>query len=183
MNAACRKAIRDAIALLAIIAPAWTHSADLEVLNDSKGSIPVAIYFSHLLSGVDQPGVLEGVRFPLRSRLTPGTLGAVSAETKVFDARWMGQPIFVIGTDKVSTDWLEKNMVSLFKLGAAGLVIAADSEASFKKMQTLAGHLSLAPVTDGWLEHRLTAARIAHFPLLIMSDGSVTSALSQESVK
>lgn len=182
MNPICRKAIRDAIALLAIIAPVWAHSADLEVINDGKGSVPAAIYYAHLLSGVDQPGVLAGVRFPIRSLLTPGAVNATS-EPSVFDARWLGQPIFVIGTDEASAEWLKRHLETLNRMGAAGLVIAAASEAAFKTVQALAGPLPLSPVTDDWLEQRLTAAHITHFPLLIMGDGRITGTPGQESAR
>ena len=41
---------------------------------DGGPAVPVSPYFSHLIAGDDQQGVLSGVAFPLVSRLKPGVL-------------------------------------------------------------------------------------------------------------
>lgn len=148
-------------------APASPH---LRVI-DAGPAIPVSPYVSYLIAGTDQRGVLEGVHFPLVSSLPAARL--MTAGTQVLDARWVTNPLFLVGADAASERWLQANAEALAALGAVGLVLAAPDEAAFKRLQALAeAHaLALAPGPDHWLEALLLAKGAGVLPLLIGFDG------------
>lgn len=162
----------SAITLAAL--PLAARCADLVVIHDGVGSVPLGTYYGHLVAGVDQPGVLPGTTFPLVSRLEPGRLMDSHLGQGLFDAHWLAHPIFVLGTDPGSFQWLQLHRQTLTELGASGLVIAASTEYDFKDLQAFAGGLSLAPVRGDWLEQKLLSAGIVNYPLVVMPDGRIT---------
>jgi integrating conjugative element protein (TIGR03765 family) len=141
----------------------------LVTIYDSGESLPMAPYISHLLAGNDQPGVLPGLVFPLRSQLRPAVLAA--DQVQVFAPRWMTQPVFVVGDDDISLKWLRHNEGKLRHMGAWGLVVQARDARHFKGMQKLFEGMPLAPVQSPWLEQRLIKKGAGVFPLLIQADG------------
>ena len=165
------------LSLVALTAlPLAAPCADLTVIHDGAGSVPLGTYFGHMVAGVDQPGVLPGTKFPLASRLQPGQFANGKVGKGLFEAHWLAHPIFVLGTDILSFQWLQLHRQTLTELGASGLVIAASSETDFKDLQAFAGGLSLAPVRGEWLEQKLMSAGIAVYPLVVMPDGRISNA-------
>jgi integrating conjugative element protein (TIGR03765 family) len=156
---------------------AW---AGLEVIAEAGQSVPVSPYLGHLLSGRDQPGVLPGVRFPLSTQLKADTAAAdrhTSARTAaVFNPSWMVQPIFVLGTDTSSLQWVQRHRHTLLSQGATGVVVQASSEREFKALQSLVPELTLVPAVGPWLEQALMAAGVSHYPLWVDAQGVVRSA-------
>ena len=144
----------------------------LECINVGEAAVPAAPYFSHLLQGQEQPGVLASLRFPLVSRLTAGT---PATGVPVFEARWMAQPVFIVGADGVSIRWLERHQAALRRMGAIGIVLSAANEEAFKAIQRAA----LGPAQGQWLERHLLALGIRSYPVLIGLDG-LSQAAPQE---
>lgn len=145
------------------------NSPAVTVIHDSGEALPLAPYISHLLAGTDQPGVLPGLVFPLRTQLRAGVLP--QDEVQVFAPRWMTQAVFVVGDDDVSLKWLRHNEGKLRHMGAWGLVVQARDARHFKGMQKLFEGMPLAPVQSPWLEQRLIEKGAGVFPLLIQADG------------
>ena len=158
-------------ATLAGVAPVGTEDR-LEVVLDTGTTVPGSPYLAHLLNGDRaDPEQLTDVRFPLHSRLKSAVLATVLAP--VFDARWMTMPIFVLGSDRASQQWLVLNQAHLRASGAIGIVVDAPSAQAFKAMQALARqfNLLLVPAAGAWLEQRLIQALVDAYPVLIRSDG------------
>jgi integrating conjugative element protein (TIGR03765 family) len=147
------------------------------VIHSGKGAVPMGTYLGHLVAGVDQAGVLEGVKFPIRSDLRPGVLSDAQAQGTrgLFRPQWMAHPVFLVGTDPLSRQWLSQHRQSLIELGASGIVVQAESERTFKEMQQLAGGASLAPMAGDWLTAALRGAGAPFYPLVILADGRLTS--------
>ncbi|MFN3493257.1 MAG: PFL_4695 family integrating conjugative element protein [Hydrogenophaga sp.] len=165
------------------LAWAWTPMAawaGLVVIAEAGPSVPVTPYLGHLLAGRDQPGVLPGVKFPLSSQLQADPVAAArdtAARTAaVFNPAWMVQPIFVLGTDTPSREWLQRHRHSLLSQGATGVVVQAGSEREFKAMQSMVPELTLIPAVGPWLEKTLMAAGVSHYPLWVDTRGVVHSA-------
>ena len=138
---------------------------------DAGPAVPLSVYTGHLIAGVDQPGVLEGMTFPVRSRLTTGKL---LQPVHVLDARWLTQPIALLGTDPVSKRWFEAHLPALRKRAAMALVLDAASVKDFKLMQQVADGLPVAPGPDSWLEQQLLGQGVSVLPLFIGLDGIAT---------
>lgn len=147
------------------------------VIHSGAGAVPMGTYLGHLVAGVDQAGVLEGVRFPIRSGMVPGVLSEAQAQAAsgLFRPEWLAHPVFLVGTDPLSRQWLSQHRQALIALGASGLVVQAESERAFKQVQQLAGGASLAPMVGDWLTTTLRRAGVQTYPLLVLADGRLTS--------
>lgn len=143
----------------------------LEVAGDSGKTVPMGHYLAHLVSAEDAnpEAVIAGVHFPMRTRLRSAVLNP--ADVVVFESQIMATPIFVLGTDKVSIQWLRLNQEKLMHMGAMGVVVQAQSVQEFKALQKLAQGLSLAPVNGDWFENQLLTAGVTVFPVLIQGNG------------
>ncbi len=161
--------------LLGTLAQAQTGAAPALRQIDAGGpTVPVDPYFSYLIAGDDQPAVLQGLTFPMVSRLKPGVL--IGRSRQVIDPQWLTQPIFVVGADDLSLAWLRRHQDALRRLGASGVVVAAPSAQAFKQAQRAADGLPLAPALGTWLQDRLVSAGVMVVPLLIALDGHAVPA-------
>ena len=152
----------------------------LEVVFETGTTVPGSQHLAHLLNGDRADSEqLADVRFPLHSRLKSAVLVAVMAP--VFDTRWMTMPVFVLGSDRASQQWLVLNRDHLRASGAVGIVVDAPSAQAFKAMQALARQFSLllVPATGAWLEQRLIQAQVDAYPVLIRSDGRAVQILGE----
>ncbi|MCR6480980.1 integrating conjugative element protein [Variovorax sp. ZS18.2.2] len=152
----------------------------LEEIHDSGQSVPIAPYVSYLVAGPGQPGVMEGLAFPLRSRLSAGVFDLPGVEATVFPARWLVQPMFVLGTDRRSIQWLRFNREALRAQGAWGVVLDAPNARFFKLLQLEAEGIALAPNQSAWFEERLLQAGVNVYPVLIQTDGTVRQILNSQ---
>lgn len=170
------RALLAAALLAGLVLPAQGQDggAALRTLDAGGASVPIDPYFSYLIAGQEQPGVLQGLRFPMLSQLVPGVLAARSGP--VLDARWLTQPIFVVGADAGSQAWLRRHHAALRRLGASGVVVAAESAEAFKQVQRAADGLPIAPALGSWLTGRLLAAGVRVVPVLIELDGHAVAA-------
>lgn len=162
-------------AVLLLAAHGQAVAADpLRQIDAGGASVPIDPYYSYLIAGDEQDGVLQGLRFPLRSPLQPGELPARSGP--VLEPRWLTQPIFVVGADPRSQAWVRRHQAQLRRLGASGVVVAAESAEAFKQLQRAADDLPIAPALGNWLTERLLAAGVRVLPVLIELDGHAVAA-------
>ncbi|WP_367672427.1 integrating conjugative element protein [Serratia symbiotica] len=77
-------------------------------------------------------------------------------------------PVFIVGDDPSSRQWLETHAASLRQSGATGMVVNVSDEANLNALRQLAPGLSLVPVRGGDLARRLP---LAHYPVLITASG------------
>ena len=191
----CRILVRPAVAHFipgALLATALACAAgttvtrpdqpvQLTVIHDSGHAIPLAPYLSYLTAGSGQPGVLPDFQFPIRAPITAGVL--TTEDIVVFEARWLTQPMFVLGADQASALWLRHNHERLSAMGAWGVVIAAPDKASFKALQQFSEGIPLAPSQGSWLGGRLAEAGVNAYPVLIGTDGRARQILSDDMSK
>jgi integrating conjugative element protein (TIGR03765 family) len=157
---------------------------ELQVIYDSGQSVPASPYLGYLIGQPDAAHdghagdeVMQGLRFPIVSRLKPGLL---DRERKVFDARWLTQPVFIVGADARSLRWLRANRTRLNAISAWGLVAQAASNGDFRGIQAIAPELRYAPSVGHWLDDHLMAAGVAVYPLLIDTGGVARQRLADE---
>ena len=81
-----------------------------------------------------------------------------------------GQPIFIVGDDAPTLEWLQRNLQALHDMGARGIVAAVRAPADLERLRT-ATSLPMVPMpADDLLE----AAGILVWPVLIGADGSIS---------
>ena len=166
-----------AVAVLGLAGSAMAQAPAPALIQIDAGgaSVPMEPYYSFLLPGEEQPGVMSGLRFPMTSRLEPGIFEGRSRQA--LDPRWLTQPIFVIAAEPDSLVWLQRNRAALHAMSATGVVVSAVNEEAFKIIQREAKGLPVAPALDPWLQDRLMAAGVNVVPVLIQIDGHASQEL------
>lgn len=116
------------------------------------------------------PAVLSNL-LPLRS---PGLEVGDSADTPLNPevltrlAQGNPRPFFLIGSDAVSLQWLAYHRDTLWRLGAVGMLVQADTEADVRRVADVAQGLS---ITLGSGSDLAAALGIDRYPVLITPDG------------
>ena len=105
----------------------------------------------------------EAAMLPVRSmRLTPG-----DEPRRVIRAPGL-TPLFLVGDDDRSRDWLQQRGKDLQALRAVGLVVNVATPEALAALRRLAPGLVLLPVSGDDLAQRLG---IKHYPVLITATG------------
>ncbi|VVM79438.1 hypothetical protein PS663_02240 [Pseudomonas fluorescens] len=141
------------------------YASSLIVVED-RGGVSALPYYQDLVpepTGQSAPLENIGVRgqgsFPVRSdRLTPGEL-----QGRVINAPGL-QPLFLVGDDELSRNWLSQRRDQLQQLHAVGIVVNVASAERFAEVQRWADGLQMVPAPSNDLAQRLG---IKHYPLLI----------------
>ena len=113
---------------------------------------------SHTSVSSVQPPAATDV-FPVYSkRLSPGFI-----EARDIDMLGLN-PVFLVGDDSLSRNWLRANKDRLQRLNATGLVVNVASPDALDDLRQLAENLRLIPVTGDDLARLLD---LEHYPVLI----------------
>ncbi len=100
-----------------------------------------------------------GRLFPVHTpELSPGPVATQAVNLS------MPTPVFLIGEDKASQDWLDRYRERLQQIQATGLVVEVSSLEAFAQLKAKAGNLPLAPVSGTELAKQLG---LSHYPVLI----------------
>ncbi|MFK0270507.1 integrating conjugative element protein [Pseudomonas asiatica] len=113
-------------------------------------------------SGPTDPTTLNWI-LPVRSaRLSPG---AVPLRTLSLPGM---TPLFLVGQDAASLQWLSRHAKALQDLGANGLAVEVDDAQALRRIQTAAPGLNIWPVSGDDIAERL---ELEHYPVLITPTG------------
>jgi integrating conjugative element protein (TIGR03765 family) len=97
--------------------------------------------------------------FPIHTpELSPGEVMATSTQLL------LPQPLFLLGCDARSRQWLSQFSGRLQQIGAVGLVVEAQSLADYQAVAALAPGLRLSPAPVSQLAQQLA---LRHYPVLI----------------
>lgn len=77
-------------------------------------------------------------------------------------------PLFLVGQDAASLEWLSRHAQALQDLGAKGLAVEVDDVQALRRIQTAAPRLNIWPVSGDDIAERL---ELGHYPLLITPTG------------
>ena len=169
MTAATRWVLNALLCLPAAYAAAETRAPLIVV---ERGGVPADAYYHGLkLTPAAKPPsshspaqlqpFTEESALPVRSvRLTPGvvTKRAIHAPGLT--------PLFIVGNDARSRQWIRAHYEQLRTLGAAGIVVNVGSLDELNNLRRLAPALLLSPSAGDDLAQRLD---LAHYPVLITS--------------
>ena len=92
--------------------------------------------------------------------------GVVTASPKAL--RYLQQPLFLVGSDERSKDWLIEKREQLIQLGAVGLLIQAEDTKDVEAMVILAQSLHLVPASAEGFAAELG---LTHYPILLSNQG------------
>lgn len=142
----------------------------LEPLVIQRGGVSALRYYDSLSvdSGEKTVKPLPDIRlqkpgqfsaFPVTSQLTPGAV-----QSRTLSASGLVQPVFMIGYDKLSAQWLSERSSILKQLNALGLVVNVPTAAAMAELQTIAPDLMLQPIPGDDLAKHIG---LEHYPVLI----------------
>ena len=161
--------------------------AELTVIHDTGHTKPIAPLLKPFVSDQglsDHPGtaadstdqkVLDGATLsnllPVRSPgLLVGDLAGRQLEPDVRARLAQGnpRPFFLIGSDRVSLEWLATHRDALQSLGAVGMLVQADTEQDVRHVAEISQGLS---ITIGSGSDVAGALGVDRYPVLITRDG------------
>jgi integrating conjugative element protein (TIGR03765 family) len=96
--------------------------------------------------------------------MSPGVVRARGPQAAATGAR----PLFLIGTDRLSLEWLEAHRETLIERGAVGMLIEADSIEAVRQVAERAEGLKVLPASGSELARALG---LRHYPVLISAQG------------
>lgn len=162
------------LCLFILVFPALAH-AELIVVEDLGGTSALPYYRALNLMPDSTPSPLQSLppvpmrpfseadMLPVKSvRLSPGRVQA-----RALNAPGL-QPLFLIGDDDLSREWLQSRIEVLRELHAVGLVVNADKQEAVQQLRQLGNGLELAPASADQLAEML---ELEHYPVLITATG------------
>lgn len=151
-------------------------ASEPDVILDTGRTIPVP---SHMMP-LDAEAVMREVQsqrqrdkkirfdyaylFPLSP--TSMTLGVVQTERR--EMPQVLNPLFIVGCDQTSFNWLRDRKLQLLKAKAEGFVIECQSMPMFRHLVALFPELTLTPTPE---EQLAKAFGLIHYPVVITSQG------------
>lgn len=162
------------ISLSCLIAAAFNTTAALTVVGDLGGesTAPLfeAINASPGNAPTDDPALaLPPVSLSISDMLPVSTPEMSLGKVAVRPLNLPGMPpVFVLGDDPTSRQWLQQHVAVLSRIHATGMVISVRNEEGLNALRQLAPGLEMVPVSGGDLARRLA---LAHYPALITATG------------
>lgn len=77
-------------------------------------------------------------------------------------------PVFLVGDDTLSRDWLAQRRADLLRMNATGLVVNVTDRAALRELQAGVPGLTLLPASASDIARRL---QLTHYPVLITDRG------------
>lgn len=138
----------------------------LIVIYDSGDTLPLAPYLPtpRQNSTPQEPKTQWPFSLPI---LTPSmNVGRVTVTPKAL--RYLQQPLFLIGADPVSREWLTAKREQLIRVGAVGLLIEAKDRQDVEAVLAIADGLRLVPASAEGFAAQLG---LTHYPILLSKAG------------
>ncbi|WP_404357131.1 integrating conjugative element protein [Methylotuvimicrobium sp. KM1] len=114
--------------------------------------------YQQSLSLPDIPQNLDPL--PVRSQaLTPGLV-----QSRVIDRPGLDRPVFIVGYDELSLNWLRHNLEQLKRHRATGIVVNVENPDQLRQLRQAADGLAVNPVPGDKIARQL---ELTHYPVLI----------------
>lgn len=131
------------------------------IIHDSGRTVSIKHYFETLNLPEEQKIPVEKSKY--ENIKTPEmTVGKV--QTKKVNLPMLMSPIFLVGTDNQSKQWLSSNKGALIKMSAIGMIINTTSEQDTVDTLNLASGLMVTTASASTLARRF---KLRHYPILI----------------
>ena len=170
-----------AIALTISMLAAPTLAATPIVIHNGGPTVPISQYLSSFFEGNRNQSPSDGnntvspaqppvpMTFPI---VTPSMApGKIPAPFRLNLKGWLTGPVFFIGADPLSRDWLTQNRDRLTSAKASGVVVNVASFSEFRALQAQAPMLPMAPSS---VESLASQLNLRIYPVIITVDGLVT---------
>lgn len=154
-----------------------TGFAGVTTMHEGGPTLPIGEYLIGLRipepATPPGPGPVQAASLPMAFPITTPSMrpGPLQAPTRLRTAGGLLAPLFIVGDDPGSKQWLSTNREALYRLGATGLVVNVASLDAFRSLRAVAPDVAMAP---GSIETLARQSGLAVYPLFVATDGGVS---------
>jgi integrating conjugative element protein (TIGR03765 family) len=161
--------MRGLFGLLCLLFCLAAHAREpLTVIYDSGDTLPLEPYLPKR-APQEKPTAQDASRqLPFKLPITTPSMqpGKVTVTPKAL--RYLQRPLFLVGSDQKSRNWLAKKREQLIRIGAVGLLIEAKDRQEIEAVLGIAEGLRLVPASA---EGFATKLGLSHYPILLSKEG------------
>jgi len=140
--------MRGLFGLLCLLLCLGAHAREpLTVIYDSGDTLPLAPYLPKR-APQEKVATQDAKRqLPFNLPITTPSMkpGKVTVTPKAL--RYLQRPLFLVGSDQVSRDWLVEKREQLIRIGAVGLLVEAKDRQEIEAVLAIAEGLRLVPAS------------------------------------
>jgi integrating conjugative element protein (TIGR03765 family) len=162
---------------LATAACGLACEAGVTTIHEGGPTVPIGHYLAAFFT--QEPGPVPSatpaptgalpLAFPVRTALMrPGRL---HSPVTLPGGAWLTTPMFIVGDDAQSRQWLAIHREKLRRLGASGLVVNVATLEAFQSLRAVAPAVPMAP---GSAEELAQHTRLSVYPLFVSTDGQIS---------
>lgn len=140
----------------------------LTVIYDSGDTLPLEPYLPKRAPREDVTIPEKKGQLPFNLPITTPSMqpGKVTVTPK--ELRYLQRPLFFVGADQASRDWLAAKRKQLVSIGAVGLLVEAKDYQEIEAVLKIAEGLRLVPASAEGFATRLG---LTHYPILLSKEG------------
>jgi integrating conjugative element protein (TIGR03765 family) len=161
--------MRGLFGLLCLLLCLGAHAREpLTVIYDSGDTLPLEPYLPKRAPQEKVTTQKKNGQLPFNLPITTPSMqpGKVTASPKAL--RYLQQPLFLVGADQISRDWLAERRDQLIQLGAVGLLVEAKDRQEVEAVLAIAEGLRLVPASAEGFAAKLG---LTHYPILLSKEG------------
>ena len=146
-----------------------THAREpLTVIYDSGDTLPLAPYLPKRAPQEQITPQNKKDQLPFKVPITAPSMQPGKAKVTPKALRYLQRPLFLVGADQVSRDWLAQRREQLIELGAVGLLVEAKDRHEVEAVLAIAKGLRLVPASAEGFAAKLG---LTHYPVLLSKEG------------
>lgn len=163
--------------VLAAAAVASAASLAVTTIHEGGPTVPIGPYLAAFPSqepaALDRAAPAHAAALPMAFPIATASMrpGRLHAPVHLRTTRWLAAPMFIVGDDPQSRQWLVTNRDKLRRRGASGLVVNVASLDTFRSLRSVAPDVPMAP---GSIEQMARQAGLSVYPLFVAADGQVS---------
>ena len=161
--------MRGLFGLLCLLVCLGAHAREsLTVIYDSGDTLPLEPYLPKRAPQEKAAIPEKTSQLPFSLPITTPSMqpGRVTASPKAL--RYLQRPLFLVGADQVSKDWLAEKREQLIELGAVGLLVEAKDRQEVEAVLAIAEGLRLVPASAEGFAAKLG---LTYYPILLSKEG------------
>ena len=161
--------MRGLFGLLCLLFCLGAHAREpLTVIYDSGDTLPLEPYLPKRAPQEKATTQDANRQLPFKLSITTPSMqpGKVTVTPKAL--RYLQRPLFLVGADQKSQDWLVEKREQLIRIGAVGLLVEAKDRQEIEAVLAIAEGLRLVPASA---EGFATKLGLSHYPILLSKEG------------
>jgi integrating conjugative element protein (TIGR03765 family) len=151
--------------------------AGVTTIHEGGPTVPIGQYlagfFSQGAAAAETDGPPDSTTLPVQFPVATASMrpGRLHAPLRLRTPGWLAAPMFIVGDDPLSRQWLSANRERLQRCGASGLVVNVASLEAFRALRALVREV---PMAAGSVDELAQQAGLSVYPLFFGVDGRIS---------